>query len=457
MSAQRRLTRPVLMKRLSPRLTRRGGIFLAAGGALFLNAMVINRRDLLFVACLLVAVPVVALVYVTIRPARVQVTRAFRPSIVAAGGDVVVSLQVRNLSASPMHGMRWRDTASAGIRVPSQTQLPGLDRYEGGPSNGADTVRLEYTLTPRQRGVFDIGPLLLGRHDPFGLAYSERPFGEPHDLVVTPHVTPLPGSGLSIMSGDGSIHELLRHVNPNSDELIAREYRPGDSLRRVNWPATARHGEIMVRQEEQRSNPVARIIVDTTLRGRPAYVPTRAGMRADRHDQAFEVAIELAASVGVHLLDSGFRLEMMELGPNQLAAGAAQVRGGLRGDTPSSFRAPGGDRILLEGLANVVPVERAAPGEGRRETTRSGMGRTSGQVPAFAVLIDIDDQDATELAALRGRSDPAVAFVLDTMSRGAIERLQDAGWHCIQLRSPRDIPGAWEEAQRERGAVHDPS
>ena len=434
-------------------------MFLAVGGALFLNALVIDRRDLLFVACLLLAVPVVALVYVTVRPARVQLSRAIRPVIVPAGSDAVVALRVRNLSSRPVSGSRWRDTASAGITVPGSVMLPTLDRYEGGPDTGGDTARLEYTLTPLRRGVYDLGPLMLGRTDPFDLAVSERPVGEPHDLVVTPRVTPLPGNARSIRSGDGSIHELVRHISPSSDELIAREYRPGDPMRRVNWPATARHGEIMVRQEEQRSNPAARIILDTTLSGRPEYSASQAAARTSRQDQAFEIAVELTACVGVHLLDAGFRVELIELGPSQLVPAAAAGRGGLHGDAPGFFSAPGGDRLLLEGLANIAPVQRAAERGAEAQRASSPRGDASrglgGQLPTFAVLVDIDAQDAAELAAIRGRCAPAVAFVLDTMSRGALERLRDAGWHCIGLRSHRDIPGAWDQAQQERGAVRD--
>ena len=452
MSSQRRLTSPVWF----PRLTLRGGMFLAVGGALFLNALVINRRDLLFVACLLLAVPLVALVYVTVRPVSVALSRAIRPVIVPAGSDAVVALRVRNVSSRPVTGTRWRDTGSDGITVPDSSLMPTLDRYEGGPDTGADTARLEYTLTPLRRGVYDLGPLMLGRTDPFGLAVSERPIGEPHDLVVTPRITALPGNALTIRSGDGSIHELVRHISPNSDELIAREYRPGDALRRVNWPATARHGELMVRQEEQRSNPAARIVLDTTLTGRPAYTPTHAGERTSRHGQAFELAVELTACIGVHLLDVGFRVEVMELGPSQLAPGTDGGRGGLQGDAPGSFRAPGGDRLLLEGLANVVPVPRANADAAAAGPGAVGRG-LAGTLPTFAVLVDIDAQDAADLAAIRGRCAPAVAFVIDTVSRAALERLRDAGWHCIGLRNPKDIPSAWGEAQRERGSVREPA
>jgi len=451
-SAQRRLALPVWF----PRLTLRGGMFLAAGGALFLNALVINRRDLLFVACLLLVVPLIALVSVTARPASVAISRAIRPVIVPAGSDAVVALRVRNLSSRPVAGARWRDTASDGVAVPGSALLPTLDRYEGGPDTGGDTARLEYTLTPLRRGVYDLGPLVLGRTDPFGLAFSERAVGEPHDLVVTPRITALPGSALSITSGDGSIHQLVRHISPNADELIAREYRPGDALRRVNWPATARHGELMVRQEEQRSNPAARIVLDTTLSGRPAYTPTRAGDRSGRHGHAFELAIELTACIGVHLLDAGFRVDLMELGPSQLAPGTDGGRGGLQGDAPGSFQAPGGDRLLLEGLANVVPVPRANPDAAATGPGSVGRGLV-GTLPTFAVLVDIDAQDAIDLAAIRARCAPAVAFVIDTVSRAAVDRLRDAGWHCIGLRTPKDIPSAWGQAQRERGAVHEPA
>jgi uncharacterized protein (DUF58 family) len=452
MPTRRRHARPVWL----PRLTLRGGIFLASGGALFLNALVINRRDLLFVGCLLLAVPVVALIYVTVRPAKLDITRAFRPPIVPAGGDTVVSLHLRNRSIRPVYGTRWRDTASPGIRVPGSMQLPALDRYEGGPEGGADTAILEYTITPRQRGVYNVGPLMLGRFDPFGLAYSERVAGIAHDLIVTPRVSPLPGGGDALIRGDGSVHELLRHVNPNSDELIAREYRPGDPLRRVNWPATARHGEIMVRQEEQRSNPEALLILDTTLAGSTASNGTRAGDRINRHDQAFELAVELAASVGMHLLDGNFRLQVIELGASQLAPGAAQTRGGLRGDAPSAFRAPGGDRLLLEGLASLVPVTRADSEAYHGNLPRGAARGLNGQVPAFAVLVDIDDEDARDLAALRGHYQPAVAFVLFTVAHRAIETLQDAGWYCIPVRTARDIPDAWSQVRQERGAAHDP-
>ncbi|WP_166804448.1 DUF58 domain-containing protein [Cryobacterium algoritolerans] len=439
-----------------PRLTLRGGVFLGVGGLFLAQYLFTGRRDILFVACLLLLVPVTAAAYVAIRPVTVKVSRAFRPAVVEAGREAIVCLTVRNLSARPLYGLRWRDTGAPGLATRGALVLPGLDRFEGGRDDGADAVRLEYTLMPRHRGIYSSGPLRLERCDPFGLASSEWVVGEPLDLVVTPTAVPLPGVGLTGAGGDGDARERLWRLNRNSDELIAREYRPGDPLRRVNWPATARHGEIMVRQEEHRSNPRARIVLDTALRGRPVPPPGQGPDRRFRHDQTFEVAVELVASVGVHLLDADFRLDLVELGPGQLAPHAGTGRGGLRGDAAVGFQAIGGVRALLEGLAGVVPLE-PVPGAGASpQTAVPGGNAPQVPLPTFAVLVDIDEQDAAELASLGAAARPAVAFILDTMRPARVDTLREAGWRCIPVRSTWDIPVAWLEATGPRSAAVSP-
>ncbi|MBC7441026.1 MAG: DUF58 domain-containing protein [Ramlibacter sp.] len=451
------------------------------GAPLLLYSLVSGSRDLLFVACLLLLVPVVAVAYVSIRPVRLQVTRTFQPPVVPAGGETTVALTLRNLSPRAVTGLRWRDAALTGLAVPGEAPLPGLGRFEDGP-NGADTVRLDYRLTPRHRGVYPCGPALVGRSDPFGLAVSEWTVGEPHDLVVTPRVTDLAGRGGESVRGDGEVPERLRHVHHNADQLIAREYRPGDQLRRVNWPATARHGEIMVRQEEEQSKPRVRLVIDTALRGRRERIPGSGEEQALRHDRAFDVAVEVVASVGTHLLKAGCRLDLVELGPGRLSPGGAH---------PDSwelvFREPGEVRALLVLLAGIEPAEpdEAAdafePADTEGPARRSGPAATAatagparpaepagatgrsrmrlpplgGPVPTLAVLVDIDARDTDELSRLASRGGSSVAFVLDTVNRDTVARLREAGWRCVGLCSARDIAGAWEAAVGERQVADD--
>ena len=436
-----------------PRLSVRGLYFLGLGVAMFAGAFVGGRSDLLFVASFLIMVPLVAVFAVLIHPIRLRATRVFRPSIVPAGSDAIVSLQLRNLESRPLYGTSWRDAVDDGLTRPPGTLLPALDRYTPGADGGADTARIQYTLTPRQRGIYGVGPVVITRSDPFGMASSERRIGDPHDLIVTPRIISLPGNGISLASGDGVMHELLRHINPNSDELIAREYRPGDPLRRVNWPATARHGEIMVRQEEQRSNPEARIILDTTLSGHQPQ--GELGFGPDqRHIQSFEVAIEMVASVGIHLMSAGFLLHVVETGRTQLSPATMTESGGQESGTPSTFKFPGGDRSLLEGLASVVPLTVSrADGESNTSWAAASSATSTTPIPTFAMLVDPDDEETTRLAAFRPRAKPAIAFVLDTVKRSVVEQLEGGGWTCIPLRSSRDIPEAWERVQRQRGGI----
>ncbi|MDJ0349167.1 DUF58 domain-containing protein [Cryobacterium sp. PH29-G1] len=438
--------------RFATRLTLRGGVFLIAGIVFFANGVLVNSRDVLFVASLLIMAPLVAAGFVSLRPARVEVLRGFRPPIVPAGGESVVSLQVRNLAVTPLGGAWWGDTPSAGIDAPPAAVLPLIGRT-GTPG---DTVSLQYSVVPRERGVYALGPLRVSRQDPFGFAHSERFAGAPHDLIVTPRVTPLPGSGLAQASNDGAIRELVRQATPTSDELIAREYRPGDALRRVNWPATARHGEIMVRQEEQRSNPEARIVLDTTLAGAAGL---GAGHVPPHLVAAFELEIELAASVGVHLLDAGYRLEAIELGASQLVPGDQSSVGGLHGDVPATFRTPGGDRALLEALASVVPVpwpsRSARLAAARRVPMRAALRGAQASVPTFAMLVSVSEPDVDDLVALARHCEPAVAFVQRTVTAAARERLQEAGWTCWELATVEDLVSAWNDLAGERGVSRD--
>ena len=66
-------------------------------------------------------------------------------------------------------------------------------------------------------------------------------------------------------------------------------YRDGDELRRVHWRSTARHGELMVRREEQRWRNRAVLLLDTRAR---AHSGTGAGssfefaVSADRRPSA---------------------------------------------------------------------------------------------------------------------------------------------------------------------------
>ncbi|KZE92555.1 hypothetical protein AVP42_02386 [Agromyces sp. NDB4Y10] len=431
-----------------PRLTGRGMALVAAGAALFLVAAWFDLRDIMLLAAVGLAMPVASLGFLAVRAPRLAVTRAFEPHVVRAGESAAVRLRVQNRDRRAFDGAHWRDLAHPALHPPGEAVLPAIGRHETAMPSGDDTVRLEYRLRTPRRGVFDVGPLRIAVTDPFGLARLDRAAGLPRELVVTPRVTPLEPAAGVVASVDGAVHALQRRTHPNSDELIAREYRYGDPLRRVHWAATARRGELMVREEEQRGDPEVRILLDTALGGRAHHPSSAARDAGSTLDPAFELGVELAASIGVHLLENGFRVRVEPVDdPDDPAAPISADPGG--------YRAAGGDLVLLEDLARLEPPRRDGPAAPTRDRPRDASrvaspstARRDTRMPGIAVLVAPSHAAVDALVALRPVLEPAIAFAADGIAADAVERLEHADWRVVPVRRAADLPAAWGEAWR---------
>ncbi|HXR43454.1 MAG TPA: DUF58 domain-containing protein, partial [Pseudolysinimonas sp.] len=231
--------------RLRP--TWRGWASLGVGVLALLFAYTAGRREILVVAAAAILLPLVGMAVVRIRRPRFEVVRLFSPPVVAAGGAVAVTLRIRNTASGASTPLVWNDALPWREAVPPQQ----LDAIPVG-SMPRRTRSVSYELHPPRRGVYAVGPLVVELHDPFGMATSVLAIGQADQLVVVPTVFDLPTGGPTLADGEGAAQLVQRRVTGNDDDLTTREYRPGDALRRVHWRASARHGELMVRQEEHR-------------------------------------------------------------------------------------------------------------------------------------------------------------------------------------------------------------
>lgn len=398
-----------------PLPTVRGWAVGSCGAIALVGAAWQGRQDLLFVGLVLVLAPLAAMVAIALDRPALTVTRTFASDSVPVGDVTGVRLRVRNESPRPTPGFTWTDTLPAAIaRAPKQT-FPSLAAATGtGVTKGAEAGMLRYTARPLRRGEYLIGPLHVERTDPLGLARCGYDVGESKALVVTPRVTPLGATGPDRARGEGSAPELVRHSIPSIDEVIPRDYHPGDPLRRVQWRATARLDRLMVRQEEQLSNPAAWVLFDTM------------GPRAGSSDE-FERALELAASVALHLLQLGYLVSVHETGERQLGG---------------AYELPGGDHALLGQLASIAQTPEPS-GDG----ARLSLGRQSGATsPAFLILVDGPPASWRELAALRGFADPAIVFLATPAACRAQSWLEAAGWVCVPLDENVGVAAAWDLA-----------
>ncbi|WP_127793710.1 DUF58 domain-containing protein [Agromyces sp. LHK192] len=426
-----------------PRLTRRGTALVATGVVLLAVALWYDFRDVMLLAFVGIVLPLVSMGFLAIGVPRLEVQRTFTPPVVGAGGVTRVVLTVRNLATRALDGATWHDAAPAGLTRPVPGVLPALGPHERALPRGDDTARLEYPLRTTQRGVFDIGPMGVTTTDPFGLAVVTRDAGTSHELVVTPRVIALDPALDTGVAVEGVLHRLQRRTHSNADEFIAREYRHGDPLRRVHWPATARRGELMVRDEEQRGDPEARVILDTTLSGRHDRAFARSG--DDPRHAGFELAVEIAASVAVHLLGRGFRVSVDPL--------EDPVRGALSDSAPDGYRMPGGDRLLLEDLARLeTPLGSRPHHDGAIVSAGSGDAR----MPGYAVLVDPDAAEAQQLAALRASFSPAIAFAVSGIPPRIVDVLEEADWRVVHVRRAADLPAAWAQATATRVDLDEP-
>ncbi|MCU1404929.1 MAG: hypothetical protein JWQ43_1232 [Glaciihabitans sp.] len=389
---------------------------------------------LLYPSILLLILPLGALLLVRLRRRRLEVVRTFLPSVVSAGSVAEVQLAVRNLSMSPSGPANWSDRlpwapGSAGPGV-----LPGLSgSLPGFVPTGASTA-VRYSLRPPTRGVFDIGPLGVEYSDPFTLATGSSSLGGVQKLSVVPAVAPLGEGGPSIIAGDGSARLIQRRSAGSDDDLMTREYRSGDALRRVHWRATARHGELMVRQEEQRTHPEARLLIDTRSGGYPDAWAELGG--SDSAGGSFEWAVRMLASLGVHLHRAGFLVQVVETGPAQVTP-LADANGGA-----------GGELAFLVSLAAIAPSNAPLP----RNGGIAGEERPEGlHGPVFAIISEPEPEALRWVAAQRRPFELGIAFVIGRRSSRAFTELTEAGWTCVPVRETDDPALAWASIARFTG------
>jgi hypothetical protein len=337
----------------------------------------------------------------------------------------------------------WWDTVPWHPFATKQSWLPALmprgPRFDG----RGNAVVVGYDVRPPHRGVFEVGPVNIQVTDAFGLAISRLIVNEPQSLTVTPEVFTLGDTGLSIPAGDGESRLVQRRATGDDDDVMTREYRDGDAMRRVHWRASARHGDLMVRQEEQRSFPEARILVDTTRSG--YHRPSIDERDAAADSPAFEWVVRMLASVAVHLRRSGFLVEIAETGPDQLGS---LGRGRRRG---------WGDEQFLARLASFELTP----------TAKNLSSRSRGSNGPLVALVGVPEPETVDwMLAQRRPGELAVVFMvqdvsaLDMLDRTfglpgsppmVAERFENAGWLVVAVRADDDHATAWNSVVVETG------
>ncbi len=123
-------------------------------------------------------------------------------------------------------------------------------------------------LTPRKRGLLLFSDLRAELPDPLGLFQrSRRVWVEPCEVLIIPRryrLPPLDLGGQSDLRLGGETASVVR--GEGGEFMGLREYRAGDSLRKIHWKAWARTGQPIVKEFEEVRFARYGLILDTNLK-----------------------------------------------------------------------------------------------------------------------------------------------------------------------------------------------
>lgn len=285
-------------------LTLRGWCVLIIGAVSLWGATLVALPDLAYIGCIFLALVAMGAAWHVIGRKAGDLTRSVSTDLLSVGHDSTIEVQFRAQALMPTPVGECADTLPAALRGNATGTLPSIGSTL---RRGVQTLTVRYPVTGVQRGVHRIGPLRVSITDPLGLIRRHTSVGEPTPATIAPALVPLAALPLSAGESGGSLHSSTSHLGEGADNLIARPYAPGDSMRRIHWRATAHRDQLMVRQEEKESTPRAIVILDRAS----ARWPVQA-TRSEAKDPAFETMLSLCASVSARLMFEGYLVHICD-------------------------------------------------------------------------------------------------------------------------------------------------
>lgn len=272
-------------------MTTRGRTLAVMAVSMFVFGRLTGIRELLMAGTGLGGILVFGLAVVWVRRGVVSTDRTLSTSRTSVGQTVRVELTIRAAGSLGLGPVLLSDRLPPRLGNPVRLSLPAGSRRR--------ERSVAYTLVPRLRGRYTIGPLEITHTDPFGAVSLRRTMRGSSTLTVYPsyeEVSVLPAG----------VHRLgvVRHspLVGQGDEFYAlRPYEEGDDLRKVHWPSSMKTGQLVIRQEELLAEPRALIVLDTCAskhQGRGASA-------------SIEAAVSACASIGVLALRRRMRLDVI--------------------------------------------------------------------------------------------------------------------------------------------------
>lgn len=307
---------------------------------------------------------------------------------------------------------------------------PGSWRVHGLPRRmrltpGA-TASIDYTLASDTRGDFAFAGTQLRLHSPWGLWRQSRVAGTAQRVRVFPNFAPL--ARLALFGADQASRMVGAHIRrrrgEGTDFHQMREYRVGDSLRQIDWKATARARRLISREYQDEKNQQLVLLLDT---GR------RLMARDDRLSH-FD-----------HVLDAALVVAYLAL--RQGDAVGALAHGGMEAWVP-----PRRGMAALDGLMRATYALQPQPHATDFLAAANALAVHQRRRALVMLVTNLRDEDMDDLlAAVR---------VLRRRHVVCVASLREAALDATLAHEPQDLPaaltvGAAADYLAQRQAAHD--
>jgi len=187
------------------------------------------------------------------------------------------------------------------------------------PPRASARQRIEHTFS--RRGRYPITGFRIATKFPAGFFKKWRRIDASGEIIVYPKPQPVSDFYHALPMLVGQIES---HARGSGDDLYAiRRYQPSDHMRNIDWKATAKSLQIMVREHMREDEWRLTIVFDTELptsiasklsAGEDRDVPEADREVFDAFSERFERAVTLAASLANHFILERADVELITTG-----------------------------------------------------------------------------------------------------------------------------------------------
>ena len=262
------------------------------------------------------------LVYQRYWDRNLEVALAFSVPVAAEGAVIRLEETITSRKALPLPWLAVKFQVSRHLRFPDGLHAAVTDDYyrEDLFSLGL-YQRIVRTLAVdlRKRGYYVIKSIDLVSGD---LLLTRKFVGHAESrsvLTVTPRLIPRQDLEIPYRQLMGTVLVRTAHEPDPFEFRTIREYQDFDSLRSVNWPATARTGQLKVNVREFTATCEVRILLCVQPDG------------PFPDDDLMEEGIRMAASLGTLLSEDGIAVSLLTDGRDAVTGAPAEVPAGRSG------------------------------------------------------------------------------------------------------------------------------